>query len=120
MERFDWLHFRDHMALSFIGGCLWMVARIARKLGADPVPPLDPEARRAWDIRRRWFVVVEVAAAPALLSLAALISMWSGWSPAVTFMSGMAAAGVGFPFAVSVMRDFVRRRVIEGGDHDDA
>lgn len=111
MQRFDWGAFWQHWQLSFLAGCLILVARLAQSLAKSPVEPEDPEQLRIWRARRRWLVVAEVAALPSLTLMAAVLTMLANGSPVVALASGLVAGGVGFPFMVSAMRDFVRRRI---------
>ena len=116
--KFDWSAFADMLILSFLSGVAIMTARVAHLLAKDPVEPVDPEARRVWMVRRRWIVVAEFAALPSLVGMAAVLTMLSNGSPVVALAGGFVAGGVGFPFMVSAMRDFVRRRISEGDRHD--
>lgn len=96
-----------------------LVARLAHALSRSPVEPEDAAGQRAWRARRRWMVVAEVAALPSLTLMAAVLTMLSNGSPVVALFSGLVAGGVGFPFMVSAMRDFVRRRIEAEVDHND-
>ena len=120
MQRFDWATFWQHWQLSFLAGCLILVARLAQSLAKSPVEPDDPAQLKVWRARRRWLVVAEVAALPSLTLMAAVLTMLSNGSPVVALFSGLVAGGVGFPFMVSAMRDFVRKRIEAEGGHDDA
>ena len=120
MQRFDWATFWQHWQLSFLAGCLILVARLAQSLAKSPVEPDDPAQLKVWRARRRWLVVAEVAALPSLTLMAAVLTMLSNGSPVVALFSGLVAGSVGFPFMVSAMRDFVRKRIEAEGGHDDA
>lgn len=122
MQRFDWPAFWAHWQLSLLAGCLILVARLTHALARSPIEPEDPAALKAWRARRRWMVAAEVAALPSLTLMAAVLTILSNGSPVVALFSGLVAGGVGFPFMVSAMRDFVRRRIeLEGGpDNGDA
>lgn len=115
MERFDWAAFFEFYIAAAIGAAGFLAARVSLALGKNPVPPKEAKAFEAWRLRRRWFLIMEAASFPALSGLGAALTMASGGSPAVAMVSGMIAGGVGFPFAMSAMRDFVKRRVGEGG-----
>lgn len=115
MERFDWAAFLEYYRVSALGAAIILLARVSHVLGRNPVPPEEIKAFEAWRRRRRWFLIMEAASFPALSGLGAAATMASGGSPYVAMFSGMIAGGVGFPFAMSAMRDFVRRRVGEGG-----
>ena len=115
MERFDWAAFVEYYRVSALGAAIILLARVGHVLGKQPVPPTDVKAFEAWRLRRRWFLIMEASSFPALSGLGAMATMASGGSPYVAMFSGMIAGGVGFPFAMSAMRDFVRRRVGDGG-----
>ena len=119
MERFDWAAFLEYYRVSALGAAIILLARVSHVLGRNPVPPTDVKAFEAWRLRRRWFLVMEAASFPALSGLGAAATMASGGSPYVAMFSGMIAGGVGFPFAMSAMRDFVRRRIADGSSGGD-
>jgi hypothetical protein len=108
--------FAEMFLAAWLSAAFFIVARLTHYFGKDPVEPLDAEALRVWKARRRWMLIMELSALPAMALCAATVTWLSNGSTVVAIGSGMVAGGVGFPFLVSAMKDLVRRRISDGGD----
>lgn len=103
--------FANYVVAAWVGTSLVIAARITEKLSRNPIPPVSLEEQKAWKGQRRWMLVAEFAAAPALASIGALAVYFSDYNVIGAFAAGVIAGALGFPFIVRAINRIVSARM---------
>lgn len=98
-------------------GLCWIVSvavigqKLVRRLGRDPVAPIDPHALAIWKARRAWLIAAEISTTFTLALAAVLLARISGWDIRVAMAASYVAASVGLPFLVHAMMALIGQRL---------
>lgn len=123
-DKFSLRDFAIYFGLCWIVSVAVIGQKLVRRLGRDPVAPLDPHALAIWRARRSWLIAAEITTTVTLALAAVLLAKVSGWDVWIAMMASYAAASVGLPFLVHAMMALIGQRLgveirpVEGNDHD--
>lgn len=108
--REDFRLFIEYFVIAWIMSCLAITARITNMLALSPVPPMEPEALRLWQARRRWVWIAEFAAAPVLAAITATATAYYNGNPWIAAAGGIVTGALGFPFLVRALKTVIDQR----------
>lgn len=99
-------------ALSLLGGLAlcgarlgWLLFRVA------PDPPLDIDAFKLWQRKRRWLIFSELSALPAFATISLLVGRLREWPVEGVILLSMVLGALGFAFFLDALQTIVRRRI---------
>lgn len=110
-ERINLPEFLGMLAACWLVTLAVIVAKIAKRLGEDPIEPIDPVQRVGWQVRRKWLLIVELASTPALALGAVILTHWAGRNLLVGMASAYVAAALGLPLLTHGIMTLVGKRV---------
>lgn len=103
--------------LSLIGGLALCGARLGWFLfRVAPSPPVDPEAFRLWQLKRRWLIYSELSALPAFATISVVVGKLRNWPLEGVILLSMVLGALGFAFFLDALQTIIRRRIGMEGD----
>jgi hypothetical protein len=111
-ERMELVIYWLVLALASLTG---LSARLASKLfHVNELPPIDPEALRAWRRRRAYMAISEVCALPAFATGWMAASIQWNLSVPLVVLGSMVSGALGFGFLIHALQTYVLRRANNG------